>query len=87
MKVRDAMGKIFDADVIDIMTKDGTATMEKLDKNYPLMPFTKGDLNEFHVPMNFIRANKLSRLSLILRLQKKGEVLMKMIEDKYGIHP
>ncbi|HEY9703490.1 MAG TPA: hypothetical protein V6C58_13655, partial [Allocoleopsis sp.] len=84
--VRDAMGKIFDADIIDIMTKDGTVAMKRLDKNYPLMPFTKTELNEFHVPMNFIRANKISRLALIIRLQKKGAFLMKMIEEKYGIH-
>lgn len=83
---RSVMGKIFDADVFDIMMGDGSNPLSRPDKNYPLMPFTEAQLNDFHIPMNFIRRNKQTQLVLITRLQKKASDLMKLIEEKYKVN-
>ncbi len=82
---RSTMGKIFDADVFDMMMTDGNAPLKKLERNYPLMPFTAAELNDFHVPMNFIRRNKFTQINLIKALQLKAVNLMKLLRDKYDI--
>ncbi len=82
---RNAMGKIFDANVFDIMMGDGSKPLERPVENYPLMPFSVSDLNDFHIPMNFIRRNKVTQLVLIKRLQKKAADLMNLLQEKYSI--
>jgi hypothetical protein len=85
MLARSSMGKIFNADVFDIMMGDGYIPLQRPDKNYPLMPFSKEQLNDFHIPMNFIRRNKLSQTFLLKGLQKKASDLMKLLEEKYKV--
>lgn len=85
MVVRGLMGKIFDANVFDIMIGDGSSALIKPDKKYPLMPFTAAELNDFHVPMNFIKRNKTTQVFLINRLQKKASDLMKLLQEKYKV--
>ena len=82
---RTSMGKIFDANVFDIMMGDGSKPMERPVENYPLMPFSVSDLNDFHIPMNFIRRNKVTQLVMIKRLQKKAADLMKLLQEKYSV--
>ena len=82
---RSLMGKIFDANVFDIMMGDGSNPLIRPDKNYPLMPFTAADLNDFHVPMSFIKRNKMTQIVLLKRLQKKAANLMKLLQEKYKI--
>ncbi len=82
---RSVMGKIFDADVFDTMTGDGSKPLERPVINYPLMPFTKSELNEFHIPMNFIKRNKITQISIIKRLQTKAVDLMHLLQEKYKI--
>ena len=82
---RNLMGKIFDADVFDIMMGDGSKVLVKPDKNYPLMPFTKAELNDFHIPLGFIKRNKLTQIVLIKRLQRKASDLMKLLQEKYKV--
>jgi hypothetical protein len=79
------MGKIFDANVFDIMIGDGSNTLQRPDKNYPQMPFTAAELNDFHIPMNFIKRNKITQIVLIKGLQKKGSDLMKLLQEKYKV--
>ncbi len=83
---RSLMGKIFDANVFDIIIGDGSNSFQRLGKNYPLMPFTEADLNDFHIPMNFIKRNKMTQLVLIKSLQKKASELMTLLEKKYKVH-
>jgi hypothetical protein len=85
MLARSSMGKIFNADVFDIMMGDGYIPLQRPDKNYPLMTFSKEQLNDFHIPMNFIRRNKLSQTFLLKGLQKKASDLMKLLEEKYKV--
>ena len=82
---RSVMGKIFDADVFDIMTGDGSKPLERPLINYPLMPFTKSELNDFHIPMNFIKRNKITQIAIIKRLQGKAADLMALLKKKYKI--
>jgi hypothetical protein len=82
---RGLMGKIFDANVFDIMIGDSSNSFQRPDKNYPLMPFTAAELNDFHVPMNFIKRNRMTQIAQIQRLQKKASDLMKLIEEKYKV--
>lgn len=82
---RSLMGKIFDANVFDIMTGDGSVPLVRPLINYPLMPFTKSELNEFHIPMNFIKRNKITQISIIKRLQTKASDLMAVLREKYNI--
>ena len=86
MPARSLMGKIFDANVFDLMVGDGSIPFGRPDKNYPLMPFTTADLNDFHIPMSFIKRNKLTQIVLITRLQKKAADLMKLLQEKYKIN-
>jgi len=83
---RTLMGKIFDANVFDIMMGDGSNPLSRPDKNYPLMPFTAADLNDFHIPMGFIKRNKITQIASIRRLQKKAADLMKLLREKYKIN-
>ena len=85
---RSLMGKIFDADVFDIMVNNGrdSNTIVRPDKNYPLMPFTRAELNDFHVPMSLIKRNKISQIGLIERLQRRASNLMKLLEEKYKVN-
>ena len=87
MLARSLMGKIFDANVFDIMTHKSriSNTLTRPDENYPLMPFTAGELNDFHVPMNFIKRNKMTQIVLIKGLQKKASDLMKLLQEKYKV--
>jgi predicted DNA-binding helix-hairpin-helix protein len=71
--------------VFDIMVGDGSNTLNRPDKNYPLMPFTAAELNDFHIPMNFIKRNKLTQIVLIKGLQKKASDLMKLLQEKYKV--
>jgi hypothetical protein len=82
---RSLMGKIFDADVFDKMMGDSSNPLQRPDKNYPLMPFTAAELNDFHIPLNFIKRNKITQTVLIKRLQKKASDLMKLLQDKYKV--
>ena len=82
---RSLMGKIFDANVFDIMMGDGSNPVSRPEKNYPLMPFTAAELNDFHIPMSFIKRNKITQIGFITRLQKKASDLMKLLQDKYNI--
>ena len=50
------------------------------------MPFTKAELNDFHLPMNFIKRNKITQIVLIKRLQKKASDLMKLLQEKYMVN-
>ena len=88
MPARSLMGKIFDANVFDIMIDNMTNnnTLNRPDKNYPLMPFTEAELNDFHVPMSFIKRNKITQIISLKRLQKKAADLMKMLTEKYKVH-
>ena len=79
------MGKIFDADVFDIIIGDGNNPVKRPDKNYPLMPFTAAELNDFHIPMNFIKRNKITQTFLIIRLHKKASDLMNLLQKKYKL--
>ena len=85
---RSLMGKIFDANVFDIMIdKAGYGNrLIRPDKNYLLMPFTAGELNDFHVPMSFTKRNKITQIVSIGRLQRKASYLMKLLEEKYKVH-
>jgi hypothetical protein len=85
MLARGLMGKIYDANVFDLMIGDGSNALQRPDKNYPLMPFTEAELNDFHVPMNFIKRNKLTQIDLIKGLLRKASGLMKLLEEKYNI--
>ncbi len=80
------MGKIFDANVFDIMMGDGSNPLSRPVKNYPLMPFTAAELNDFHIPMNFIKRNKMTQIVLLKRLQKKASDLMKLLQEKYKLN-
>ena len=84
---RSLMGKIFDANVFDIMIDKGrdSNTFARPDKNYPLMPFTQAELNDFHIPMSLIKRNKMTQIVLIGRLQRKAFDLMKMLQKKYKV--
>jgi hypothetical protein len=84
--VRSLMGKIFDANVFDIMIGDGSNPLQRPDKNYPLMPFTAAELNDFHIPMNFIKRNKITQTVSLKRLQKKASDLMKILQEKYKVN-
>ena len=84
--VRSLMGKIFDANVFDIMMGDGTGPLKRPDKNYPLMPFTVAELNDFHIPLNFLKRNKITQIGLLKGLQKKASDLMKLLEEKYKVN-
>jgi hypothetical protein len=83
---RSSMGKIFNANVFDIMMGDGNIPLQRPDKNYPLMPFSEAELNDFHIPMNFIRRNKMTQIVLIKGLQKKASDLMKLLQEKYKVN-
>ncbi len=83
---RSLMGKIFDANVFDIMIGNGSKPFERPDKNYPLMPFTNAEFNDFHIPMNFIKRNNMTQIVMIKSLQKKASDLMKLLQDKYDIN-
>jgi hypothetical protein len=85
MLARSSMGKIFNADVFDLMMGNGNTPLQRLDKNYPLMPYSKEQLNDFHIPMNFIRRNKLTQTFLLKGLQKKASDLMKLLKEKYKV--
>ena len=82
---RSLMGKIFDANVFDVMMGDGSSTLKRPDKNYPLMPFTAAELNDFHIPMSFIKRNKITQIGLMSRLQKKASDLMNLLQKKYKL--
>ena len=82
---RSLMGKIFDANVFDIMIGNGSSPLNRPDKNYPLMPFTAAELNDFHIPMSFIKRNKMTQIVMIKRLQKKASDLMKLLQEKYKV--
>lgn len=82
---RSLIGKIFDANVFDIMMGDGSNPLGRPDKNYPLMPFMAADLNDFHIPLNFIKRNKITQIALMKRLQKRASDLMQLIKDKYRL--
>jgi hypothetical protein len=82
---RSVMGKIFDANVFDIMMGDGSSPLARPDKNYPLMPFTAAELNEFHIPMGFIKRNKITQVAMMKRLQKKAADLMSLLKEKYNL--
>ena len=82
---RGVIGKIFDANVFDIMMGDGSNPVSRPDKNYPLMPFTAADLNDFHIPMSFIKRNKITQIAFIKRVQKKASDLMKLLREKYTV--
>ena len=86
MPVRSLMGKIFDANVFDIMIDDRSNTLQRPDKNYPLMPFTAAELNDFHTPMNFTKRNKITQTFIIKGLQRKASNLMKLLQGKYKIN-
>ena len=86
MLARSLMGKIFDANVFDIMMGDGSNPLSRPDKNYPLLPFTAAELNDFHIPMNFIKRSKMTQVVLMTRLQKKASDLMKLLQEKYKIN-
>ena len=77
------MSKIYDANVFDIMMGDGSKPLAKPTKNYPLLPFTKAELNDFHIPMSLLKRNKFSQIVLIKKLQKKAIDLMNLLEKKY----
>ncbi len=77
------MSKIYDANVFDIMMGDGSKPLAKPTKNYPLLPFTKAELNDYHIPMSLLKRNKLSQISMINKLQKKAIDLMNLLEEKY----
>jgi hypothetical protein len=79
------MGKIFDANVFDLMMGVGGNPFIRPDKNYPLMPFTAAELNDFHIPMGFIKRNKMTQIVLLKRLQKKATDLMKLLQEKYKV--
>jgi hypothetical protein len=79
------MGKIFDANVFDTMIGDGSSTLQRPDKNYPLMPFTASELNDFHIPVSFIKRNKINQIVLLKRLQTKASDLMKLLKEKYKV--
>lgn len=49
------------------------------------MPFTAADLNDFHVPMSFIKRNKVTQIVFIKRLHKKAADLMKLLQEKYKV--
>lgn len=85
---RSLMGKIFDADVFDRMIDLGidSNTIARPDKSYPLMPFTRAELNDFHVPISLIKRNKISQIGVIERLQRKALNIMKMLEEEYKVH-
>ena len=85
---RSLMGKIFDANVFDVMIDNGldSNTLARPDKNYPLMPFTQAELNDFHIPMSLIKRNKMTQIVLIGRLRRKASNLMKLLEEKYKVH-
>jgi len=87
MLARSLMGKIFDANVFDIMIGNAGfgSTLIRPDKNYPLMPFTSAELNDFHVPMSFTKRNKITQIVSMQRLQKKAFDLMKLLQEKYKI--
>ena len=82
---RSLMGKIFDANVFDVMMGDGSSTLKRPDKNYPMMPFTAAELNDFHIPMSFIKRNKITQIGLMSRLQKKASDLMNLLQKKYKL--
>ena len=65
---------------------DGNIPLQRPDNNYPLMPFSEAELNDFHIPMNFIRRNKLTQIVLIKGLQKKASDLMKLLQEKYNVN-
>ena len=87
MLARSLMGKIFDANVFDIMIDNSknSNTLQRPDKNYPLMLFTEVELNDFHVPMSFIKRNKMSQLVLLKSLQEKAADLMELLQEKYKV--
>jgi hypothetical protein len=82
---RSYMGKIFDANVFDLMIGNSTIAYKKPDKDYPLMPFTTAELNDFHIPLNFMKRNKLTQIRLITGLQKKATDMMKLLEEDYHV--
>jgi len=49
------------------------------------MPFSTAELNDFHVPMNFIKRNKITQIYLIEALLKKAADLMKLLQEKYKV--
>jgi hypothetical protein len=83
---RRLMGKIFDANVFDIMMGNGSNPISRPVENYPLMPFTAAELNDFHIPMNFIKRNKITQIALIKRLQKKASDLMELLQKIYKMN-
>lgn len=82
---RSYMGKIFDANVFDLMVGNSTDMYGRPDKDYPLMPFTQAELNDFHIPMNFIKRNKLTQIQLLTGLQKKATDIMQLLEKTYHV--
>jgi len=80
---RSLMGKIFDANVFDTMIGDGTKPLQRPDKNYPLMPFTASELNDFHIPMSFIKRNKVNQINMYHNLKKKAADMMHLIREEY----
>ena len=86
MSAKNQMGKIFDATIFDtIIGNKIYDDYKRPDKNYPLMPFTNADLNEFHVPMNFIKGNRFAQIRIMIELQRKGTNLIKLLNEKYHL--
>ncbi len=83
--VRSLMGKIFDANVFDKLLIVSSNTIQRPDKNYPLMPFTAAELNDFHLPIGFIKRGKITQTFYAKILQRKASNLMKLLQEKYKI--
>ena len=64
---------------------DGSNPLGRPDKNYPLMPFMAADLNDFHIPLNFIKRNKITQIALMKKKKKRASDLMQLIKDKYRL--
>ncbi len=86
MSAKNQMGKIFDAYVFDYIVGNKVDTsFKRPDKNYPLLPFTNADLNEFHVPMNLIKGNRFAQIRVMVLLQQKATNLIKLLNEKYHL--
>ena len=86
MSAKNQLGKIFDADVFDsVVGNKNDGVYKRPDKNYPLMPFTNTDLNEFHVPMNLIKGNRFKQIRVMILLKRKATNLIKLLNEKYHL--
>lgn len=83
-QVRLHLSGIFDSYVFDEMIKGNSIV--RPDKNYPLLPFTKEDLNELHLLLHILKRVKTSEIENMETLKEHGKNLLTELTLNYHLN-